>query len=118
MEKAQAEADLQDLLTIIADAKNAREIAENNVTIDYQQKQAEIEERKQDAYAATIKEIVSAITPDLIAALTTKANADLLETATKNMSAYAIANGEPVADTVNRLMRGTSLEGIIESATK
>jgi hypothetical protein len=34
------------------------------------------------------------------------------------MSAYAIANGESVADTVNRLMRGTSLEGIIESATK
>lgn len=116
MAKAQAEADLQDVLTIIADAKNAREVAENNVTIDYQKKQAEIEERKQDVYAATIKEIVSAITPDLIAALTTKANAELLETATKHMSAYAIANGEPVADTVNRLMRGTSLEGIIESA--
>ena len=116
--KAQAEADLQDLLTAIADAKNAREIAENNVTIDYQKKQAEIEERKQDVYAATIKEIVSAITPDLIAALTTKANADLLETATKHMSPYAIAEGESVANTVNRLMRGTSLEGIIESAAK
>ena len=116
MAKAQAEADLQDVLTIIADAKNAREVAENNVTIDYQKKQAEIEERKQAVYAATIKEIVSAITPDLIAALTTKANAELLETATKHMSPYAIAEGESVAETVNRLMRGTSLEGIIESA--
>ena len=77
-----------------------------------------IEKAKQTAYAETIKQIVSAISPDLIAALTTKANANLLETATKNMSAYAIANGESVADTVNRLMRGTSLEGIIESATK
>lgn len=116
--KAQAEADLQDVLTAIEDAKNAREIASNEVTIDFQRRQAEIEKAKQESYAETIKQIVSAISPDLIAALTTKANANLLETATKNMSAYAIANGESVADTVNRLMRGTSLEGIIESATK
>ena len=116
--KAQAEADLQDVLTAIEDAKNAREKANNEVTIDFQRKQAEIEKAKQTAYAETVKQIVSAISPDLIAALTTKANADLLETATKNMSAYAIANGESVAATVNRLMRGTSLEGIIESATK
>ena len=116
--KAQAEADLQDVLTAIEDAKNAREIANNEVTIDFQRRQAEIEKAKQESYAETIKQIVSTISPDLIAALTTKANANLLETATKNMSAYAIANGESVADTVNRLMRGTSLEGIIESATK
>lgn len=116
--KAQAESDLQDVLTAIEDAKNAREKANNEVTIDFQRKQAEIEKARQAAYAETIKQIVSAISPDLIAALTTKANANLLETATEHMSAYAIANGESVADTVNRLMRGTSLEGIIESATK
>jgi major vault protein len=116
--KAQAEADLQNVLTAIEDAKNAREKANNEVTIDFQRKQAEIEKARQTSYAETVKQIVSAISPDLIAALTTKANADLLETATEHMSAYAIANGESVADTVNRLMRGTSLEGIIESATK
>lgn len=116
--KAQAEADLQDILTAIEDAKNAREKANNEVTIDFQRKQAEIEKAKQDAYAETIKQIISAVSPDLIAALTAKANADLLETATEHMSAYAIANGESVADTINRLMRGTSLEGIIESAIK
>lgn len=116
--EVQAEADLQNILTAIEDAKNARLKANNEVNIDYQRKQAEIEKAKQDAYAETVKQIVSAISPDLIAALTTKANADLLETATEHMSAYSIANGESVADTVNRLMRGTSLEGIIESATK
>lgn len=116
--RAQAEADLQEVLTTIEEAKNAREIANNEVTIDFQRKQAEIEKARQAAYAETIEQIVSAISPDLIAALTTKANANLLETATKHMSAYAIAEGESVADTVNRLMRGTSLEGIIESATK
>ena len=56
---------------------------------------------------------MSAVSPDLIAALSTKANADLLVTGMKEMSPYAIANGEDVATTVNRLMRGTSLEGIL-----
>ena len=56
---------------------------------------------------------MDSVSPDLIAALSTKANAQLLSDATKSMSPYAIANGESVADTVNKLMRGTSLEGIL-----
>ena len=116
--KVQAEADLQNVLTAIEDAKNAREVANGNVTIDYQKKQAEIEKAKQDAYAATIKEIITAISPDLIAALTTKANSDLLETVTVNMSPLAIAQDRSVPDVVNKLLRGTSLEGIIKSAVE
>ena len=116
--KVQAEADLQVVLTAIEDAKNAREVANGNVTIDYQKKQAEIEKAKQDAYAATIKEIITAISPDLIAALTTKANSDLLETVTVNMSPLAIAQDRSVPDVVNKLLRGTSLEGIIKSAVE
>lgn len=115
--KANAEADLQDVLTLIANAKNERQKEEDDVTIEFQKKQAAIKQAEQEAYAATIKEIVSSISPDLIAALTAKANSDLLETATKNMSPYAIANNESVSDTVNKLLRGTSLEGIIEKAT-
>ena len=30
------------------------------------------------------------------------------------MAPYAIANGESIAETVNKLLRGTSLEGIVE----
>ena len=116
--KVQAEADLQTVITAIEDAKNAREKANNEVTVDFQRKQAEIKKAEQEAYAETIKEIMTAIGPDLIAALTAKANANMLETVTRTMSPYAIANGESVAETVNRLMRGTSLEGIIESVTE
>ena len=115
--KVQAEADLQDIITSIADAKNERQKAEDEITLEYQRKQVEIEKTKQQTYAATIKEIVNAISPDLVAALTSKANAEMLETATKNMSPYAIAYGESVPDTVNKLLRGTSLENIIENVT-
>jgi len=57
---------------------------------------------------------MKSISPDLIAALTSKSNADMLATVSESMSPYAIANGESVSDTVNRLMRGTSLEGILD----
>ena len=64
-----------------------------------------------------MKEIVTSITPDLVAALSTKANADLLETATANMTPLAIAQNEYVADTINKLLRGTTLEGVIDNIT-
>lgn len=113
-----ATADLQDLLDTIAIAENQRKIDAAQVEIDYEKKQAEIYAAKQKAYAETIKDIISSISPELTAALSTKANASLLETATKNMSAYAIANNESIADTVNKLLRGTSLEGILEKVVQ
>ena len=58
---------------------------------------------------------MASVSPDLVAALNTKANAQLLTDATKAMAPYAIANNESVADTVNKLMRGTSLENVINT---
>jgi len=116
--QTQARADLQKVLNESSDAENARKIAEDEVAITFQKKQVEIKKAEQEAYAETIKEIISTISPDLIAALTAKANASLLETATKNMSPYAISDNESVADTVNKLMRGTTLEGVINNITR
>ena len=79
---------------------------------------AAIEAEKQKAYAETVKSVMASISPDLVAALSTKANADLLATATKSMSPYAIANGESVAETVDKLMRGTTLEGVLTDIAK
>ena len=108
-----AEADMQKILDVIQSAELARKKASVDAEIARQKEMAEIEKAKQDAYAETVEKIMSAVSPDLIAALSTKANADLLVTGMKEMSPYAIANGEDVATTVNRLMRGTSLEGIL-----
>ena len=112
--KADAELELQSVLSQINEAQIAREKANQEAKIALQKELAAIEEAKQKAYAETIKEIVGSITPDLVAALSTKANAELLAEATKNMSPLAIAKGESVADTLNTLLRGTTLEKVVE----
>ena len=116
--KADAELELQAVLNQINEAKLARDKAENDAKVALQKELAAIEEAKQKAYAETVKEIVGSISPDLVAALTTKANAELLTEATKNMSPLAIARGESVADTLNTLLRGTTLEKIVDKISE
>jgi major vault protein len=114
----QAKADLQGILTAIKEAELARNKAADDAKIAYEKELAAIEEAKQKAYAETIKEIMSAVDPALVAALTAKANADMLADATKHMSPIALAKGESVADTVDTLLRGTTLEGFIKNINK
>ena len=109
----EAQKDIQTLLNAINEEEISRSKANNEARLAGKRAEAEIEAEKQRAYAATIKEIVESISPDLVAALTAKANAQLLTEATKSMSPYAIANGESVAETVDKLMRGTTLEGVL-----
>lgn len=116
--KAQAEYDMQETLNAIQTEVVARQAQLDEAENAKKQAIAEIEKYKQEAYAATVKTIIDSIGPDLVAALTTKANADLLITATDNMTPYAMAKGESVADTVNTLLRGTSLEGILDNISK
>ena len=111
--KADAELELQEVLNQINEAKLARDKAENDAKVALQKELEAIEEAKQKAYAETVKEIMASVSPDLVAALSTKANAELLTEATKNISPYSIAKGESVADTINTLLRGTTLEGIL-----
>lgn len=112
--RMKAKEDMQTVLATIQTAEIAREKEKKDLEIEYHKQLAEIEKAKQEAYAETVKKIIDSISPDLIAALSTKANAQLLADATKSMSPYALANGESIADTVNKLMRGTSLENILD----
>ena len=115
----QAEADLQELQDAIHKAKLERDKAIENARLNIERQMAAIEKGKQKAYAETVEKIMGAISEDLVAAMTSKANNDMLETVTKSMSPYAIAQGESVVDVTNKLLRGTSLEdtltGIIEA---
>ena len=113
----QAKNDLQNLLTTINNAEIERENQVREAEIAHAKKLAEIEKSKQEAYAATVKEIMSAISPDLIAAISANSKAELLKEGMASMSPYAIANGESVADTVNKLMRGTPLEDVLDKAS-
>lgn len=111
--EVQAQNDLQDILTAIQSAEMARIKEKQDAEIAHAKELAEIEKAKQEAYAATVKEIMSSIQPDLVAAISASTQAELLKEGMASISPYAIANGESVADTVNKLLRGTSLEEII-----
>jgi len=114
---AQAKYDTQELLNAIQTEELKRSKAQTDAEINEQRDIAAIEKAKQESYANTIKTIVESIGPDLVAALTARANADILDSATKHMSPYAIAKNEAVADTINTLLRGTTLENVVENIT-
>lgn len=109
-----AEQNMQPILDAIADAELARKDKEYHQQVQHKQDLLEIEKQKQEAYANTVAKIMGSISEDLVAALNSKSNSDVLEAVTQAMSPLAIARGESVADTTNMLLRGTSLEGLLE----
>lgn len=109
----QARADMQKIVDVIEAAKLERAKKADEAKIETEKQLAAIEKSRQEAYAATVKTIVESISEDLIAALTSKSNAEMLETVTEAMAPYAIANGESVADVTNKLLRGTGLDEIV-----
>ena len=111
----QAEADLQKVLDTIQTAQLERDKKADKAKLETETALAEIEKAKQTAYAETVAKIMSAVSPDLVAALTANANADMLATVTRGVAPYAIAKGESVADFTNTLLRGTTLEGVMEN---
>lgn len=68
--------------------------------------------KEKQVYADTVAKIMESVSPDLIAAMQHSSNAETLRAVSEAMAPLAIARGESVADTVNTLMRGTSLENM------
>ncbi len=123
--KKQAEADMQPLIDAIAAADQARKTAghmaameraaaENKELQDHQRAMADIEAAKQKTYAETIEQIMKSITPDLIAALEVGGKCDLMAALTANMSPLAIAQGEGVVETTDRLLRGMPVDASLQ----
>lgn len=113
----QAEKDMQVLVDAIAEASRARKDADFQQTMAHEAQElaqrvahekelAEIEASKQAAYAETVKQIMTAITPDLVAALETGGKCDLMTVLAEHMSPYALAQGESVVDTTQKLLNG------------
>ena len=124
--KKQAEKDMQPMLDAINEANIKRQNATHAATLereaaelaqreDHEKALADIEAAKQAAYADTIKQIMGSITPDLIAALEVGGKCDLMSALTEHMSPYAIANGESVVETTDRLLRGMPIDASIQN---
>ena len=111
----QAEVDLQKMIDVIHSAELARNEKEQKQEIDFRKQKDALEQAKRNAYAESVVKIMSAITPGLVSAMESKSNADLTAAIAASLSPYALAgDGESVADVVNKLLRGTSLENIID----
>lgn len=110
----QAECDMSVLVDAIHDADLARRQKEKDAEIAHKQALAEIEKAKQEAYADTVKKVMNSIQPGLIEALMANGNTNLMKTIADGVAPYALANNESSADVIDRLMRGTTLEGIIK----
>ena len=110
----QAEKDMQVLIDAIHEADLTRKQKDADMRLVQAQNELSIQQAKQKSYADTVAKIMNSISPDLVAALTSQSNAQVMETVANAVGPYAIANGESIADTANKLLRGTSLEGILK----
>ena len=109
----QAECDMSVLVDAIHDADLARKQKDKDAEIAYKQSLADIEKAKQEAYTESVKNIMKSIQPGLIEALTANGNVELMKTIADGIAPYALTKGESSADVVDRLMHGTTLEGLI-----
>lgn len=115
--KKQAEADLQKMLDAIHAAELARTKARVDAEIERNKALAAIEEEKQKAYAAAVKDIMTSIEPGLIEALNANANADMMSGLGKAIAPYAMAKDESVAEAINKIVRGTTMESVLTNLT-
>ena len=113
----QAEVDMQKMLDAIHAAEIARTKARVDAEIERSKALAAIEEEKQKAYAAAVKDIMSSIEPGLIEALTAQANAEMMGGLGKAIAPYAMAKDESVAEAINKIVRGTTMESVLDKFT-
>ena len=113
----QAEKDMQVVIDAIAEASRARKALEfeqalaqeseqKALSVRHEKELADIEKAKNEAYAETVAKIMASITPGLVEAITIGGKAELTETLAKHMSPYAMAKGESVVETTQKLLNG------------
>jgi D-alanyl-D-alanine carboxypeptidase len=106
---------MQVVIDAIHDASLARKDKDNAMEIEHKRQLASIEEAKQKAYAETVAAIMGSISEDLVAAMTSKSNNDMTVAIAQAIAPYALAGeNESVSDVVNKLLRGTALEQLID----
>ncbi len=109
----QAEKDMQVLIDAIHEAEMSRKQKETDANIAEKQALADIEKAKQEAYAKTVADVMKSIQPDLVAAIQAQSESKVFNSIATGIAPYAIGNGESAAEFVDRLLRGTTLEGVI-----
>ena len=109
-----AKSDMQAVLNAINEAQLARDKAASDAQIEVMKQKSEIKKAEQEAYAKTVVDMFKAIQPDLVAAIQGQTNADLANGIASSVSPYAMAGGKDVSEVVSQLLRGTTLDSVLE----
>ena len=121
----QAEQDMQPVLDALAEAREKRDNLAHKAAMDrkaeenanklaHEREMADIEAAKQAAYAETIKNIMSSISPDLIASLEMNGKCNFAAALAEYMSPYSISSKEGVVDTTSKLMHGLGFDDVVD----
>ena len=105
---------LQELLDFVQKSELDRQKEQTQMELDRRRESDSLDIAKQTAYTDAVRKVVEAVSKDLAASMLSAANASLMSDVAEAMGPYAIANGESVAEVTNTLLRGTSLEGLLE----
>lgn len=111
----EVEKEIQVIKDAIFQADQAREKQANEAELAHKKALAEIEAKREADAAASMKVVLEAIGPDLAAALNNKNNQAVVEAIASAISPYAMANGDSVSDAVSTLLRGTTLDKVLEN---
>lgn len=113
----QAEAELQELMDSIAEAKIEREKKQHAAEIEYKTALDKLRADAENRAANNMKIVLEAIGPDLAASMSMQSNKEIVAAIAESISPYALANGKSVSAAVNEMLRGTTLEKVVESFT-
>ena len=109
-----AKKELQELLDFVQKSELARQKEQTEQQLSHRKESDDLDIAKQAAYTDAVRKVIEAVSKDLAASMLSAANASLLSDVAKAMGPYAVANEESVAEVTNTLLRGTSLEGLLE----
>lgn len=112
--KANAAIALQSLKDMIDESQLAAARKQKEMELEFKQKELELEAKREAEAAQAMKEILTALGPDLAAAMTSANNQQVVQAIAEAISPYAIAKGESVSDAISTVLRGTSLEKVVD----
>lgn len=112
--KKEAEVEIQALKDEIFKAEEARLKEKREAEREHKRIMDELAITKEKASAEAMFTVMSAIGPDLAAAMTSERNEAVVKAIASAVSPYAMAKGDNVANAVNTLLRGSSLEDVLK----
>ena len=115
----EAQKELETLKAAISKINLAAEKEKKTQDLNLRKESDKIEIEKEKNHTDAVKKLIDSISPDLVAAIQSAAKSETLREVATSLSPYALASGsESVSDVVNKLMRGMSLEGLIDKITE